>query len=392
MGGKAFTGSDYNLQTPRLPTHVYERLRDRFQLLLRPLYQHVAIPVPAPEKETHGDIDILVAEPRNPGKSGQIDRTVLQKVLGASSTFKLPGSHATSFAVRLPEDAAQDVVAFQGRRKVLPKAECELGTRVTNGLSAQAIVSGFNDHEETKQTEPLYVQVDVHVCQSLQDFEWLLFQHSHGDLWNLLGTTIRPFGLTANHHGLHVRIPEIEHLNRKKSLILLTSSPEEVLQVLGYDAGTLKELMDGEFGSWEEMYRFVARGKFFRKRPYLRIMEGKGEGSSKANDRKRMDQREGFRNFVQEWVPKLADSDDDESVENEGGRSLRREQELEKILDTFGKREEYDRRVEEWRRARKALETKQMGRLDRKLEAAELEEYVSAWVKWLEEDSRLENS
>ena len=51
----------------------------------------------------------------------------------------------------------------------------------------------------------------------------------------MLGTTIRPFGLTANAKGLHVRIEEIELLDRKRSTIYLTKDPREVCQLLGLD-------------------------------------------------------------------------------------------------------------------------------------------------------------
>lgn len=76
----------------------------------------------------------------------------------------------------------------------------------------------------------------MRVCPDLASWKWQLFHHAFGDLWNLLGTTIRPFGLTANEKGLHVRIEEIELLDRKKSMIYLTKDPLEVCQLLGLDA------------------------------------------------------------------------------------------------------------------------------------------------------------
>ena len=78
--------------------------------------------------------------------------------------------------------------------------------------------------------------MDLRVCPDLASWKWQLFHHAFGDLWNLLGTTIRRFGLTANEKGLQVRIEEIEHLDRKKSMIFLTKDPREVLQLLGLDA------------------------------------------------------------------------------------------------------------------------------------------------------------
>ena len=66
-----------------------------------------------------------------------------------------------------------------------------------------------------------------------------MFHHAFGDLWNLLGTTIRPFGLTANEKGLHIRIEEIELLDRKRSMICLTNDPREVCHLLGLDAARM---------------------------------------------------------------------------------------------------------------------------------------------------------
>ncbi len=60
-----------------------------------------------------------------------------------------------------------------------------------------------------------------------------LFKHAHGDIWNLLGSTIRPFGLTVDEDALWLRIPEIEKFDRKKAKIRLTSDPVEVIRFLG---------------------------------------------------------------------------------------------------------------------------------------------------------------
>lgn len=75
----------------------------------------------------------------------------------------------------------------------------------------------------------------MRTCPDVASWKWELFHHAFGDLWNLLGTTIRPFGLTANENGLHVRIEEIEALDRKKSMIFLTKDPWEVCDLLRLD-------------------------------------------------------------------------------------------------------------------------------------------------------------
>ena len=130
------------------------------------------------------------------------------------------------------------------------------------------------------------------MCVRLGGFEWQLFHQSHGDMWNLLGTTIRPVGLTANDVGLHVRIPEIEEVNRKRSMLFLTSEPDQVLDFLGLD----RDKYERPFQSVEALYQFVLGCRWFSGEPYVRA-------ELKANDRKRMAQRELYRRFVDEWLP-----------------------------------------------------------------------------------------
>jgi hypothetical protein len=59
-----------------------------------------------------------------------------------------------------------------------------------------------------------------------------LFKHAHGDLWNLIGSTIRPFGFTVDEEALWVRIPEIEKFNKKRAKVLLTRNPAETVHFL----------------------------------------------------------------------------------------------------------------------------------------------------------------
>lgn len=81
--------------------------------------------------------------------------------------------------------------------------------------------------------EKKYIQIDVHTCKDLKEWKFNLFHAAHGDLWSILGTTIRPFGLTVNDKGMYLRIPKIELLDRKKSMIFLTGKPGEILEFLG---------------------------------------------------------------------------------------------------------------------------------------------------------------
>ena len=314
MGGNAFTSGPSPLSTPRMPPDVYFALRDHYINLLRTLYQEVATPLEAPGKSSYGDIDILVARPWT--EPLPIDS--VSTCLTASRTFANHGSPTTSFAV--------------------PYA----------------------------QSDDIFVQVDVHVCPR-ETFEWQMLHQSHGDLWNLLGTAIRPFGLTANDCGLHLRISEIEALDRKRSLVLLTRDPKEVLEFLGLEESAINK----RFSSIDELYKFAGSCRFFDPEKYCK-------DNLKANDRKRMAQRKIYREFVESWIPEFCESGGHEKT-----GQLDRSAISEEALEVFGKEREYQARSRQWREETAALLRRQGDKLDRKRMCMETAEYADAWTNWL---------
>ena len=170
-----------------------------------------------------------------------------------------------------------------------------------------------------------------------------------------------------------MRIGEIEALNRKRALLFLTCDPDAVLEFLGLDKDAYKH----PFESVESMYRYACTCRFFSDDRYVR-------GELKANDRKRMAQRELYRNFVQDWLPGNAHLVGHQTMTD---TDCLRDGVLEESLGRFGKREEYVKRVEEWRKEREELLAKQEGRQKRKADAAELDEYASAWMRWLDRNA-----
>ena len=166
-----------------------------------------------------------------------------------------------------------------------------------------------------------------------------------------------------------MRIQEIEGVNRKRALLFLTCDPDAVLAYLGLHADACKR----PFESVESMYSYVCGCRFFSKHSYVR-------GELKANDRKRMVQRELYRAFVEDWLPKNAHLIEQQKDEN---ARLSRDDVLKESLTRFGRRGEYEKRVEIWKKERDELLAKQEGRKKRKADAAKLEEYASAWMRWL---------
>ncbi|KAL8726486.1 MAG: hypothetical protein Q9166_006681 [cf. Caloplaca sp. 2 TL-2023] len=149
-----------------MPPALYHSLLDQFRVHLANFFERVAGPIEAPEKTSFGDIDLLVAEP----KTTPLDIQEVGKALDVKRILSFPPLYP--LAVPYP------------------------------GLDGS------------------FVQLDLHVCAA-ENFHWEVFQKSHGDLWNLFGSSIRLWGLTANDTGLHLRIPEIESENRKKAMELL---------------------------------------------------------------------------------------------------------------------------------------------------------------------------
>ncbi|KAL8769412.1 MAG: hypothetical protein Q9209_004640 [Squamulea sp. 1 TL-2023] len=313
MGGKAFTKGPHPLLTPRMPNVVYRCLLRQYREQLDAFFELVANPIEAPEKATFGDIDVLVARP----KVAPFEIETVAKALNAQRTLSFPPLY--SLAVPYP------------------------------GI------------------EGSFVQLDVHICKA-DDFEWKLFHASHGDLWNLIGTSIRSFGLTANDKGLHLRIPEIEHENRKRSMVFLTAEPDTVLGFLGLNKDTYARPID----TVEAMFEYTCSCRLFRPEPYKKV-------DLKSNDRKRMGQRELFRQFVEEFLPSRISM-----AQNIGDAAgVTREDVYEEVLERFGKREEAETRIRAWRQERDELEQKQATRRWRKEQAQEDNAYADAWINVL---------
>ncbi|KAF4544192.1 uncharacterized protein LTHEOB_6310 [Lasiodiplodia theobromae] len=288
MGGHSFEPE--GLATPRIPTSLYNILKQEYAAALSPFYHRTAHASTIPTKPDHGDVDILASGP-------------------------LP--HTTPAAIAASLNAA----AFK-----------------RNG----AVTNYAIPHPTTPST---FVQLDVQECPPGY-LDWQLFQASYGDLAQILGVVHRPLGLTATDRGLHVRMAAIEKANRKASLVHLSHEPRAVLAFFGLDPGPYER---AEFGSEEEVFAWVAGGRFFDRYAVVPRRGGGGEEEEKRpesenhNDRARRAKRGMYRRFVEEWVP----------AHPEAGAACAwtREAVLEEALDVFGKRAEHDERLAEYRLA-----------------------------------------
>jgi len=165
--------------------------------------------------------------------------------------------------------------------------------------------------------ENKYVQVDVHISPSKKAFDWELFHAAHGDLWNIIGSTIRGLGITVNNNGMYLRIPQIEGLDRKKAMVFLTDDSNTILDFLGMDA----ERWWKPFQNSQDLFEYAATCRLFwvkRTKPEGEVegdvivaneLEGQeggelGKKKLKHNDRARMRKRPLFRIWVDEFIPK----------------------------------------------------------------------------------------
>ena len=322
MGGNAFAEHS----TPRLPTHLYDRLLCRTLELLRPLYTHVGSPVPGPGKRDHGDIDIIGTGPIND------DDTTREKISTLLHAVKSIG-HKPSISYLIPLSPS-DVAEVSPPDAILPLHKTH------------------------------FVQIDIHITPSLSIYNWLLFTHSHGDLFSLLGSVIRPFGLTITDTGVYIRVAEMEAAGEgKRARVPVTDCPRRCwTEILG--------LSDWEsyhssrrWPALENMYATVAQCRFFMFSSFQK------EGALKSNDRQRMRTRAAFRGFVEEWLPNLRREEPDYV---ERGNEITREMVWEEVMERFeGVREDADRTLELWRRQQKKIRVNRQRRNLRKLLADE---------------------
>ena len=275
MGGKAFSHTSPPLLTPRLPPPLYFSLRNYYTTLLSSLFKHVSSPPPLPEKSDHGDIDILVASPVT---------SVVEILASTPATFTPPANE-----VKAPLDlVTQAVFAL-----VKPQATVKSGGKTRSYAVPHP------------KKEDCFVQLDVMVCGSIDEWRWNVFLNSHGDLWVLWGKMLRGVGLVATDKGLWLRSMTMEEAGagKEKSRVFLTNDVREVLLLLGYEGEDLvrywgegivgdepsSQTKDGRaasnanngqvlsevafdmypfpesFPSLEALFRFAVKCRFFRK-------------------------------------------------------------------------------------------------------------------------------
>ncbi|GJC88948.1 hypothetical protein ColLi_11786 [Colletotrichum liriopes] len=269
MGGSAFASGEHALNTPRMPAKVYEHAKAKCTVALRELYVCVASPIEGPEKEDFGDIDILVTWEKAAfqGRSG----------VAPAPAAACERNKVNEYDVDEGDDGVDDEEGQERSPSHSLMSRDEARQAIRAALGAEYTIFGkVGDHYaipwpssdasvDNNEATGRYIQVDITICDSLQQMQWILFKHAHGDLWSILGTIIKPYMLTADGHALFLRNPDIERFEKYKSMakIRLTRDPAEVLLFLGLDIARYSE----PFASRQEMYEYAASCRFFCAQP-----------------------------------------------------------------------------------------------------------------------------
>ncbi|KAF2841188.1 hypothetical protein M501DRAFT_949422, partial [Patellaria atrata CBS 101060] len=206
MGGKAFitpSRSDGALDVPRMPPNVYLEVRDKFIAICEDYFARVLTPPEAPGKDDYGDIDILVAEPKD-----QFNPSSFAQHVGAERFVE--NGPTSSYAIPYPG-------------------------------------------EQNK-----YIQLDIRMCDPA-DLEWETFMGSYGDLMQILGQLQRDLGLTATNNGLYLRAANPPDIPKKEGMIFLTAEPKRYMRFLELDP----DKYDQGFATDEEIFSWCTNSRFF---------------------------------------------------------------------------------------------------------------------------------
>ncbi|MBE7181858.1 MAG: hypothetical protein INR71_11745 [Terriglobus roseus] len=293
MGGNAFD----KLATPRMPFKLYAYMRDRCVAQLETVYHRVAVPHEAPGKDSHGDVDILVARP----KLDKVNGALVGRLLGASHS-KLEGAVTKIYAVPLPPREAWD-----------------------------------DDSDGVDQTKDAYCQVDVHACSDDDGLDWEMLMCSYGDLMQIVGKFLRYAGLTANDKGLYVRVPAIEAAGQKtRSMVFLSRDRAAVLAFVGLDGAAWER----GFRSQDELFEWCCRMRWAHAGAFEFDVEN-------HNDRQRMAKRKAFNDFGHGWMLERFESS--AYVASFASREQLREEVLTAALGQFDKYDQYEAKMREFR-------------------------------------------
>lgn len=222
MGGHAFK----SLHCPRIPPDVYGRVKHIATIALRTVFTHVTVPFEIPGKVDYGDVDFLVSAPFGNSTKLTLDTFPFQPAIEAikralNTTHGREGFLTPTcmyFAIPLPLDVST------------------------------VCIDKEKEGEEEEEEQKCWVQIDVKICFKPEIFSWMTFELSFASQLSILGSMVKPLGLTLDREGLHIRVEEIEATDWARSMVCVTNDHWLVCRVLGLG----RKVVDGGFENDEE--------------------------------------------------------------------------------------------------------------------------------------------
>lgn len=225
MGGSAFTRGLHRLYVPRLAPPVYKHVHSQLATALRPLFPRIDKLIEGPEKESYGDIDILVSlegsafhdeqkkdpqhadawaalekalEPRRTrhestkafnfrnfalawpkGLTPEEMKTQLVVEARHLSEQRAAAEKHKAIAAKKTADKAAKKAAAEGKavseERAVPEEKAETAERSESSLNPDPSASTpvkENAIVDKNANVDRYVQVDIHLCETNQELEW----------------------------------------------------------------------------------------------------------------------------------------------------------------------------------------------------------------------------
>ncbi|KAH9865049.1 hypothetical protein IAQ61_008995, partial [Plenodomus lingam] len=247
MGGQAFK----NLNCPRMAPAAYHSIKMHATTALKTVFPHVVVPTEMPEKPDFGDVDFLVS----PAKS-----TTMDKFDWITTVESIKAIFGTT----------------HGRRGFLTP-DC-----------MYFAIAADEDHDS-------WVQIDVKVCFKPELFTWCAFEHNYASHSKVIGSLVKPLGLTLDPEGIHIRVEEMEDTNFPGSMVWINKDPKDMLRIVGLD----RRLLDAGFTTRTEIYKAFTSSWLFNPAHFVARLTDK-KYSQRLEDR-----APHWMPFLTEWLPTL---------------------------------------------------------------------------------------
>lgn len=232
-----------------MPPDVYQEALRKVKAKLSELFETVASTIEGPQKQSYGDLDLLVV-PRQCSSlpSGQDIAQRLDAVKWVSSQQNV----LLIFAIPWPKDNKETQLPHDENRN----SSHETSSSET-GPADDRRPSTLRDSSDAARK---CIQLDLTICSTIQEMQWKIFESAHGDFGCIISAMLRSKGFTLNNQALYLRIASVEDHNRRAARVELSRDPEQVMRYLGLDSTQFWQ----PFSTLDEMMTFIATCRFFK--------------------------------------------------------------------------------------------------------------------------------